>query len=59
MTTAIIVIVLVVAFLAGTIINVRRSSKKGMPSQDVLDRATRRAKELEAKEKAEDRGDWS
>jgi hypothetical protein len=59
MTTAIIVIVLVVAFLAGTILSVRRSSKTGMPSQEVLDRATRRARELEAKEKSEDRGDWS
>jgi hypothetical protein len=59
MTTAIIVIVIVVAFIAGTMISVRRSTKTGMPSQDVLDRATRRAKELEAKEKAEDRGDWS
>jgi len=59
MTTAIIVTVIVVAFIAGTIINGLRSSKKGMPSQDVLDRATQRAKELEAKEKADDRGDWS
>lgn len=59
MTTAIIVIVIVVAFIAGTIINFRRSTKTGMPSQDVLDRATRRARELEAKEKSEDRGDWS
>jgi hypothetical protein len=59
MTTAIIVIVIVVAFIAGTLIRVYRSSKTGMPSQDVLDRATQRAKELDAKEKAEDRGDWS
>jgi hypothetical protein len=59
MTTAIIVIVIVVAFIAGTIIRVYFSSKTGMPSQDVLDRATQRAKELDAKEKSEDRGDWS
>jgi hypothetical protein len=59
MTTAIIVIVIVVAFIAGTLIRVYLSSKTGMPSQDVLDRATQRAKELDAKEKAEDRGDWS
>jgi multisubunit Na+/H+ antiporter MnhC subunit len=59
MITAIIVSVIVVAFIVGTIINVARSSKTGMPSQDVLDRATQRAKELDAKEKAEDRGDWS
>jgi len=56
MTTAIIVTIIVVA---GTIFNIRRSSKTGMPSRDVLDRATQRAKELDAKEKAEDRGDWS
>jgi len=59
MTTAIIVTIIVVAFVAGTIFNIRRSSKTGMPSRDVLDRATQRAKELDAKEKAEDRGDWS
>jgi hypothetical protein len=59
MTTAIIILVLIVAFVVGTIINVARSSKTGMPSQDVLDRATQRAKELDAKEKAEERSDWS
>ena len=59
MTTAIIVTLIVVAFIVGTLIRVYLSSKTGMPSQDVLDRATQRAKELEAKEKAEDRGDWS
>ena len=56
MTTAIIVIVLVVAFLVGTLLAVRRNAKTGMPPPDVLERATRRARELEAEEKA-DEGD--
>jgi hypothetical protein len=51
MLTAIIAIVVVVAFVAGTILSLRRSAKTGMPPRDVLDRATRRARELEAQEK--------
>jgi hypothetical protein len=51
MLTALIVIVVVVAFVAGTILSLRRSAKTGMPPRDVLDRATRRARELEAQEK--------
>jgi hypothetical protein len=51
MLTAIIVIVVVVAFVAGTILSLRRSAKTGMPSRDVLERATRRAREIEAQEK--------
>jgi hypothetical protein len=51
MLTAIIVLVVVIAFVAGTILSLRRSAKTGMPSRDVLERATRRARELEAKEK--------
>jgi hypothetical protein len=54
MTTAIIVIVIVVAFLAGTVLSLRRSAKTGMPSKEVLDRATQRARKLEAQEKSED-----
>jgi len=54
MIIAIIVIVAVLAYIAGTVISVRRSSKTGMPSKEVLERATRRARELEAKEKSED-----
>jgi hypothetical protein len=55
MTTALIVIVVVVALLVGTILSVRRSAKTGMPSQDVLNRATERARKLDAEDQAEDR----
>ena len=54
MTTAIIVTVIVVAFLAGTILSLRRSTRTGMPPKDVLDRATQRARELESQEQSED-----
>jgi hypothetical protein len=54
MSTAIIVTILVLAFLAGTIYTLRKNAKTGMPSQDVLDRATQRARELEAQDRAEE-----
>jgi Protein of unknown function (DUF2897) len=53
MTKAIIVIVVVLAFLVGLIMSFRRSAKTGMPSDEVLKRASQRARELEAQEKAE------
>jgi hypothetical protein len=52
MLTAIIVTVLVVGFVVGTIATVRSSAKSGMPSKDVLERATQRARELDAEEKS-------
>jgi hypothetical protein len=55
MTTAIVVIVIVVALLAGTVLSLRRSAKTGMPGPDVLKRATQRARELDAQDRAEDR----
>jgi flagellar basal body-associated protein FliL len=54
MKTAVIIIVIVLAILAAAILSLRSSAKKGMPSQDVLDRATQRARELEAQEKSEE-----
>jgi hypothetical protein len=53
MTTAIVVIIVVAAVLIGGLLSLRRSTKTGMPSQDVLDRATQRARELEAQDKIE------
>jgi hypothetical protein len=53
MSTAVIVIVIVGAVLAGTILSLRKSTRTGMPPKDVLDRATRRARELEQQEKDE------
>jgi hypothetical protein len=51
--TAVILIVILVAFVVGTMLSLRRSAKSGMPSRDVLERATRRARELEARERDE------
>ncbi len=51
MSTAIIVTIVVLAFLAGTLYTLRKNAKTGMPSQDVLDRATQRARELESQER--------
>jgi hypothetical protein len=52
MSTAIVVIVLVVGMLVGLIWGLRNSAKTGMPPEDVLKRATQHARELEAQEKA-------
>jgi len=51
--TAVILIVILVALVVGTMLSLRRSAKSGMPSRDVLERATRRARELEARERDE------
>jgi hypothetical protein len=53
MTTAIVVFVVVCAFVVGTLFTLRTRAKTGMPSKDVLERATRRAKELEAQDEAD------
>ncbi len=53
MTRAIVLFVIVCAFVAGTIFALRSRAKEGMPSKDVLERATRRARELEEQEKNE------
>lgn len=60
MTIAIIIGIVVAAFVVGGILKLRTTARTGMPSQDVLDRATQRARELEAAEKREDqsRGDF-
>jgi hypothetical protein len=53
MYTAIIATVLVVGLVAGLILTLRSSARTGLPSKGVLERATRRARELEAKEKSQ------
>ncbi len=53
MSTALIVALIVIAILAGTVFTLRKTARMGMPSADVLERATRRSKELEAREKAD------
>ena len=54
MVIAIIVFVVVIAFVAGGVLALRRSANQGMPSKDVLERAKRRARELEEQEKSEE-----
>jgi hypothetical protein len=48
---AIVTIVVVIVLIAGGVSSLRASAKTGMPSKDVLDRASRRARELEARDK--------
>lgn len=52
MSTAIIVVVVVLALLVGIIMSLRSSARTGMPSEAVLKRATQHARELDAREKA-------
>jgi hypothetical protein len=49
MSTAVIVIVVVLVVIIGGVLALRSSAKTGMPPPDVLDRATRRARELDIK----------
>jgi hypothetical protein len=44
-------LVVLVALIAGTIMTLRSSARTGMPSKDVLDRASKRARELESQER--------
>jgi flagellar basal body-associated protein FliL len=55
MVTALIVILIVVAIVVGTILTLRTTAKQGMPSKDVLDRASQRSREQEARDEAEQR----
>jgi hypothetical protein len=52
MIKALIIIVLVVAVLAGGLLTLRRSGRAGMPSAEVLERAAKRAREQAAAEDA-------
>jgi hypothetical protein len=50
MIAALIAIVVVVALVAGVVLSLLKSAKTGMPSQDVLDRATKRAEEQNSRD---------
>ena len=54
MSTAAIVIVVVLVVIVGGVLSLRTSARTGMPAKDVLDRASRRARELEAKDQNRD-----
>ena len=53
MTRAIVVFVIVLAFVVGTLFTLRSRAKTGMPPRDVRDRAPRRARELDAQDEAD------
>jgi len=52
-----VIIILVVGLLVGGVMTLRSSAKTGMPSKDVLERATQRAQELQLKDRAADAAD--
>jgi hypothetical protein len=54
MPTAIIVGIVVLVVIAGGVLSLLRSTRTGMPTRDVLDRAERRERELEASDKESD-----
>ncbi|HME38038.1 MAG TPA: hypothetical protein VKG63_03660 [Steroidobacteraceae bacterium] len=55
MFKAIIIIGLVVAVLIGGLLTLRNSGRSGLPNEDVLQRASKRAREQAAAEQREDK----
>jgi hypothetical protein len=55
MSTALVVFLIVVAILAGTIVTLKTTARKGLPSKDVMDRASQRTREQDARDEAERR----
>jgi Protein of unknown function (DUF2897) len=53
MSTVLIIVLIVVAIVAGTVFTLKTTARTGMPSKEVLERAARRSRELEARERAE------
>jgi hypothetical protein len=51
MVTAVVLGVVILALVVGTIMTLRLNARTGMPTREVLDRAARRARELESSEK--------
>jgi hypothetical protein len=54
MLKAALIIALVLAVLVGGILTLRSSARTGMPNDEVLKRASQRARELDAAEKGSD-----
>ncbi len=54
---AVIIILLVLGALLGGLLALRRSARTGMPSPEVLERAGRRARELDEQERREGEAD--
>ena len=55
MFKAIIIIVLVIGFVVGGLLTLRGSGRAGMPNDEVLRRASKRAREQAAEEREDDR----
>jgi hypothetical protein len=55
MSTALVVILIVVAILAGTIVTLRTTARQGLPSKDVMERAKQRTREQDARDESERR----
>ena len=55
MSTAIVVFLVVLAIVAGTIVTLRTTTRQGLPSRDVMDRARQRAREQNARDEEEQR----
>jgi hypothetical protein len=53
MLKTILIIVVVIGVMVGGLLTLRNSSRTGMPDEEVLKRATARAKEQAAKDEAE------
>jgi hypothetical protein len=51
MVTAAVVISIVIALIVGAVLSLRGSANSGMPSKDILERAARRSRQLEDREK--------
>ena len=56
MLKAIIIIVVVVGAIVGGLLTLRNSGRAGMPNDEVLKRATKHARELDAADKDEEGG---
>lgn len=55
MLTAIVVILIVLAIVVGTILTLRTTARQGMPSKDVLERASQRSREQDARDEEQQR----
>jgi Protein of unknown function (DUF2897) len=55
MSTALVIILIVVAILAGTIVTLKTTARQGLPSKEVMERAKQRARDQDARDEAERR----
>jgi Protein of unknown function (DUF2897) len=53
MSTAVVIILIVLAILAGTIVTLRTTARQGLPSKEVMERAKQRTRQQDARDEAE------